>query len=146
MLETTLSAGCISTINVPVWNRIRRIKVERVQYQLFHFTSIAKGFVASINSLPVLTNKNLRSDKKTESVFHRTNITIILNYKMVNPGVYASSAYETKAMFRVADVFVPQVYAYVVPKFLLQMSKPDLRKALQRKDHNNPDGLVLRLY
>ena len=59
MLEITLMAA-LKFINVPTWNIMRRNKVERVQYQLFHLISDAKGFVASINSLPVLTMKNER--------------------------------------------------------------------------------------
>lgn len=62
MLEKILKAGCICK-NVPALHRIKRNNVVRVQYQLFHLISDANGFVASINSLPVLTNKNVYKDK-----------------------------------------------------------------------------------
>jgi hypothetical protein len=85
MLEKILKTGCICK-NVPALQRIRRNKVVSVQYQLFHLISDAKGFVTSINSLPVLTNNKVC-----------TKIKIFLNYKMIRISVCASSACETIA-------------------------------------------------
>ena len=87
--------------NVPALKRIRRNKVVRVKYQLFHLISDANGLVARINSFPVFTNNKMCA-----------KIKIILNYKMIRISVYASSACETIANTQGFYVFPVLIFLY----------------------------------
>ena len=77
-----------------------------MQYQLFHLISDAKGFVASINSFPVLIDRILfpmahsRTFSFDQDDFQRANIMIKVKYKIINESEHASSAYVTIAMLQ----------------------------------------------